>query len=461
MRGGRLQLTIGSPAPGKYNRRVYFVYSALLMLALLLSTPWWLLEMARHGKYRIGWRERLGMVPSRLFDRVAPDTIWIHAVSVGEVLAVSRMVEELKARLPGWRVVISTTTDTGQKLARQRFGDGDVFYFPLDFEFAVRAYLQALRPKLLVLAESEFWPNLLHEARLSGAAIAVVNARVSDRSLPRYLRFRNLLDRVMQNVDVFLAQSDEDARRLVQIGAPAERVQVGGNLKFEVKPPEEPRILGPFAAAVRWEEIGPLLVAGSTLEGEEAMLVDCFRHVVARYPGALLLLAPRHPERFETVAALLGASGIRWQRRSQWDEQQPLGGGVFLLDSIGELASLYRFADLAFVGGSLVPKGGHNVLEAAQFGIPILVGPSTENFRDMIAVFRKADALRVVTPQSLTPRVLALLQNEGERKRLGQRALEIMGMQQGAIERTVAALLQLLPADTNAHAAEVAAERQA
>ncbi|HEY4901594.1 MAG TPA: 3-deoxy-D-manno-octulosonic acid transferase [Terriglobales bacterium] len=461
MRGDRLQLTIGSPAPGKYNRRVYFVYSALLLLALVLSAPWWLLEMARHGKYRIGWRERLGMVPSRLFDRVAPDTIWIHAVSVGEVLAVSRMVEELKARLLGWRVVISTTTDTGQKLARQRFGDGDVFYFPLDFGFAVRAYLEALRPKLLVLAESEFWPNLLHEARLSGAAVAVVNARVSDRSLPRYLRFRKLLDRVMQNVDVFLAQSDEDAQRLVQIGAPAERVHVGGNLKFEVKPSEEPHILASFAAAVRREEIGPLLVAGSTLEGEEVMLIECFRQVVARYPGALLLLAPRHPERFETVAALVAASGLQWQRRSQWDEQQTLSGSVFLLDSIGELASLYQFADLAFVGGSLVPKGGHNVLEAAQFGIPIIVGPSTENFRDMITVFRRADALRVVTPQSLTPTVLALLQDEGEREGLGQRALEIMGTQQGATERTVEALLQLLPADTNAHAAEVAAERQA
>ena len=169
-----------------------------------------------------------------------------------------------------------------------------------------------------------------------------------------------------------------------------------------------------------------MLVAGSTLEGEEAMLLDCFRQVVARYPEALLLLAPRHPERFEPVAALLAASGLRWQRRSQWDGQQPLGGGVFLLDSIGELASLYQFADLAFVGGSLVPKGGHNVLEAAQFGIAILVGPYTENFRDIIGVFQRADALRVVTPQSLTPTVLALLQDDAERERLGQRALEVM-----------------------------------
>jgi 3-deoxy-D-manno-octulosonic-acid transferase len=461
LRGLRLQLTIGSPAPGKYNRRVYFIYSALLLLALLLSAPWWLLEAARHGKYRVGWRERLGVVPNRLFDRVSPDTIWIHAVSVGEVLAVSRMVNELKARLPGWRVVISTTTDTGQKLARQRFGDSDVFYFPLDFGFAVRAYLQALRPKLLVLAESEFWPNLLHEAHLYGAAIAVVNARVSDRSLPRYLRFRKLLDLVVKNVDVFLAQSDEDARRLVQIGAPSERVQVGGNLKFEVKPSDRPQILDVFEGALRREEIGPMLVAGSTLDGEEAMLIDCFRQVVARYPGGLLVLAPRHPERFETVAALVAASGIRWQQRSQWDGQQPIGGGVFLLDSIGELASLYEFADLAFVGGSLVPKGGHNVLEAAQFGVPIMVGPSTENFRDIVSVFLRADALRVVTPQSLTPTMLALLQDEAERARLGQRALEVMRQQQGATERTVETLLQLLPVESNSAAATVVAERQA
>ena len=445
----------------KYNRRVYIAYSLLLLLALLLTTPWWLLEMARHGKYRIGWRERLGMVPSRLFDRVALDTIWIHAVSVGEVLAVSQMVDELKARLPGWRVVVSTTTDTGQSLARQRFGEGDVFYFPVDFGFAVRAYLDALRPKLLVLAESEFWPNLLHEARRCGASIAVVNARVSDRSLPRYLRFRTLLGRVMRNVDVFLAQSEEDAQRLVQIGAQADRVHVGGNLKFEVKPPEKPEILDRFAAAVKREEIGPVLVAGSTLEGEEAMLLDCFRQVVARYPNAIMVLAPRHPQRFETVAGLLALSGLGWQRRSQWDGQQALAGRLVLLDSIGELASFYQFADLAFVGGSLVAKGGHNVLEAAQFGTAILVGPHTENFRDIVSVFQRTDALRVVTPQSLTSTVLELLQNDAERASLGQRAREVMTRQRGATERTITALLQLLPAQSNSSPAAVVAERHA
>jgi 3-deoxy-D-manno-octulosonic-acid transferase len=439
---------------------VYFAYNALFLLALVLSSPWWLLQMLRHGKYRAGLGERLGTVPGRLHDAQGRETIWIHAVSVGEVLAVSRMVEELKARLPEWRIVVSTTTDTGQKLARERFGECNVFYFPLDLWFTVGAYLHALRPKLVVLAESEFWPNLLHLAKNSGAAVAVVNARVSDRSLPRYLRFRKLLRRVMSNVDLFLAQSEEDARRLVQIGAPSERVQVGGNLKFEVSPPAEAQIVDAFESAVERAEIGPILVAGSTLAGEDEMLVECFHQMKNNYPNALMVLAPRHPQRFDAVAALLADSGLRWLRRSRWNGQQLLGEDVLLLDTIGELASLYDFADVAFVGGSLVPKGGHNVLEAAQFGVTILVGPHTENFRDVIGIFQRANALRVVTPESLTPTVMALLQDDEERERLGERALGVMQVQKGATMRTVAALLTLLHTESVLRTGETVAESQ-
>ena len=438
---------------------MYSLYSLLLFLALIVSTPWWLLQMLRHGKYRTGWGERLGRVPQRLLHDAGGPTIWIHAVSVREVLAISRVVEELKAQLPGWRIVVSTTTDTGQKLARQRFGENNVFYLPLDLPFAVRPFWQALSPKLLVLAESEFWPNLLRWARLSGAAVAVVNARVSDRSLPGYLRFRKLLQPVMRDLDLFLAQSDEDARRLVQIGALAERVHISGNLKFEVKLPAKSDIVGQFRNTIQRERIGPIIVAGSTLEGEDALLVEMFRSVVTEYPGALLVLAPRHPERFDAVADLLASSGIRYQRRSQWDGSEPMAGGVFLLDTIGELASLYEFADATFIGGSLVPRGRHNVLEAAQFGKAILVGPHTENFRDIIEILCRADALRVVTPQSLTPTVLQLLENHDERAALGQRALEVMRSQQGATERTVNALLGLL--QERAPAAVVSSEKRA
>lgn len=438
---------------------MYWLYSALLLITLVLSAPWWLWQMLQHGKYRAGWSERLGSVPKRLRTHEAEPTIWIHAVSVGEVLAITQLVTELQAQLRDYRIVVSTTTDTGQKLARQRFGEENVFRAPLDLPWAVQSFLDALRPRMLVLAESEFWPNLLHSAHEGGAVVAVVNARVSDRSLPRYLRFRWLFTRVLANVDLLLTQSEEDERRLVAIGAHPERVHVGGNLKFEVRPPARGEIHGRLAEAIQRDSIGPVIVAGSTLEGEEAMVVDAFRAVRERYTQSMMILAPRHPERFDSVATLLGSSGLAYVRRSQLldiplvspagmsdaPEGSSLVGGVLLLDSIGELANVYELADLAFIGGSLVPKGGHNVLEPAYFGVPILVGPHTENFRDIVDIFRRADALRVVTPGTLVNVMLGLLGNVEERERLGRNAQDVMHAQQGATRRTAEALLGLLP----------------
>ena len=439
---------------------MYVVYSALLLLALLLSAPWWLWQMLRHGKYRAGWSERLGGVPRRLRTG-RPETIWIHAVSVGEVLAITQVLAEIQAQLPDWRIVVSTTTDTGQKLARQKFGNDRVFYAPLDLPWTVQAYIDALQPRLLVLAESEFWPNLLHCARQSGTAVAVVNARVSDRSLPRYKRFRRLLERVLDDVSVFLAQSQEDADRLVAIGAPADRVHVGGNLKFDVAPPKRVEVVERIAEETRREKIGPVIVAGSTLDGEELMLLEAFRAVRNLFPSAMLLLAPRHPERFGTVAILLASSEIPCRRRSQWSGGPLAGGSVLLLDTIGELASLYQIADLAFVGGSLVAKGGHNILEPAYFGVPILVGPHTENFRDIVEIFLRADALTVVTPQTLTSTVLDLLDDLEKRERLGRKAKEVLLQEQGATRRTVNAILGLMRDPGVPIPFETATERQA
>ena len=435
---------LGSPTGCKYNHCVYLLYSMLLLLALIVAAPWWMLEMVRHGKYRRGWGERWGRVPARLHDPVTTQCIWVHAVSVGEVLAISRVLENLTQQLPGWRIVVSTTTDTGQNLAREHFGEANVFYFPLDLPFAFCPYLEILRPRMLILAESEFWPNLLRRARCFGAAVAVVNARISDRSFPRYVRFKNFMRPVLSNVHLFLAQTEEDGRRLVAMGAPDDRVQVSGNLKFETRTPALSNTAILFKAAISREQITPLLVAGSTLDGEEEMLLGTFRAVVNRYGGATLLLAPRHPERFAAVRSLLAKSGLPFQLRSEWDGSSAIAGRVVLLDSIGELAGVYVLADLAFIGGSLVPRGGHNVLEAARFGVPILVGPHTENFRDIVQVFREADALRVATPQSLTATVLHLLEDHEQRASLGQRAAGVMRAQQGATARTVRALLELL-----------------
>jgi 3-deoxy-D-manno-octulosonic-acid transferase len=438
---------------------MYFLYGIALAIVLALSAPAWLWAMARHGKYRAGLRERFGRVPERLTRLpkaprapAAPGCVWVHAVSVGEVLAVSELVGKLREQWPQARIVVSTTTNTGQMLARHRFGEENVFYFPLDFAFAIRGYLRALQPELIVIAETEFWPNFLRLARASGARVAVVNARISDRSFPRYRRFRPLMRRILRNVDLFLAQSQEDGRRLIAIGAAADRVRVAGNLKFDAAPPRQ----APFAAELRQrlQKAGafPVLVCGSTVEDEELALLATFQVLLEKYPKSFMVLAPRRPERFDEVARLMQAfKRVPCWRRSRLPDDALLCGGILLLDSIGELASLYSLATLAIVGGSLAPRGGHNILEPAFFGVPILVGPHTENFRDIVSVFRAQDAVRVVHAFSsdgaradLTDTIAALIEDSAGRERLGRNAAETLRAQAGAAARTAKELEILL-----------------
>ena len=419
---------------------MYFLYSLLLGLAAIAFAPWWLARMLTQGKYRAGLGERLGRVPPRLGH--AAGCVWVHAVSVGEVLAVSGLVAGLRERFPDRRVLISTTTATGQKLARERFGEANVFYYPLDFGFAIRPYLRALRPSLIVLAESEFWPNFLRLADDAGAPIAVVNARVSDRSLPRYLRLHGLWRRLLRRVDLFLAQSEEDAGRLKSIGAPEGRVRVGGNLKFDVAAPGALPAAEMLRRVLRAAEA--VIVCGSTAEGEEAIVLPTFAKVLEEHPRAALVLAPRHPERFEAVAGLIAASGIKFWRRTQLAGNESLSGSVLLLDSIGELAAVYSLASIAFVGGSLVPRGGHNILEPAQYGVATVVGPHTENFRDIVRIFEQNDAVRIVNSEGFAGELLRLLEDSGARQELGSRGAEVVRQQRGATVRTLDELDGLL-----------------
>jgi 3-deoxy-D-manno-octulosonic-acid transferase len=428
---------------------MYLVYSALLAVVLVVGLPYWLFRTLRHGKRHIGLAERLGKVPDRLARHQSRPAIWVHAVSVGELIAVSDLITGLTRLFPGYRVVVSTTTAAGQTLARTRFGKNSVFYFPLDFKFAIQPFLRILRPQLIVIAETEFWPNFLRLAHQSGARIAIVNARISDRSYPGYRRFRSFWMRVLQPVDIFLTQSPEDRRRLADIGAPVERIQVSGNLKFDVSLPPPTAIVSSLRSAFQQTQAGPVLVCGSTVDGEETLLLRAFENVLASHPRAVMILAPRRLERFEEVAQLLQQLGIRFWRRSLWNGD-PIVGGVLLIDTIGELASLYALGDVAFVGGSLVPKGGHNIIEPARHGVPIVVGNHTENFRDIVGLFQSRDAIRVVGPAELPLVFLELFSHEAERAALGKRAAETLRSQTGATEKTIQALEKLLqPLSTN------------
>lgn len=421
------------------------VYSALLLAVLVLGAPWWLLRMATSGRYRAGLAGRLGFVPKQLRAAVAGrEVVWVHAVSVGEVMAAAQLIRELRAARPEWLVAVSTTTATGHRLAKQRLPELPVFYLPLDFAFVVRRYLRVLRPKMLVLMESEFWPNLILQCAGVGVPMAVVNARVSDRSFPRYMRLRRLWRPLFGRISLFLAQSEETAERLAQIGAPAERVKVTGNLKYDLRESRE----SPLVAMVREQlpAMARVVVCGSTLEGEEKMLLAAWPAVLAAEPNAVMVLAPRHPDRFSAVAAMVGAGGFTVIRASAFREQpRPVAAGsIFLLDTIGDLAAMYSLGAVAFVGGSLIKAGGHNPLEPARFGVPVLVGESFENFREIVRVLQVHNAIRVVSASELAGTLTAMLHHTDEAKAMGQRGREVFDAQAGATARTVQALSALL-----------------
>ena len=435
---------------------ILFFYNLALLGALVAGSPWWLWRMATTQKYREGIRERLGRVPKTILDRDQarrdrnePDLplIWLHAVSVGEVLAIGRLVAELDRDFPSHRVMISTTTRTGQALARERFGAARVFYCPLDLPWAVRAYFNALQPRLFVLAETEFWPNLLSECFRRKIPVAVVNARISDRSWPRYRMLQRLWRPILGRISRVLAQTETDAARLRALGCRPEVVSVAGNLKFDVRVTQEAeatRLLKALSPRPRF------LVAGSTLDGEEAALIAARTTLAATDPALVIVLAPRHPERFEAVAALLEASGVPWIRRSAWKTQPsdnlkpPRGIQLVLLDTIGELASVYSVASVALVGGSLVPAGGHNPLEPAQFGVPIVMGPHYANFRAITDDLLAHQAIRIAARAELAQALVDLLTNSDEAQAMGARAREVFEQQAGATGRCVEAIRGLL-----------------
>ena len=422
---------------------MHLLYSVALALGFVIGLPWFLWKGRGSGKYLRTFRERMGRLPVYL-NLDGDRSIWIHAVSVGEVLAARPLVPALRERFPGHRIFLSTTTLTGNEVARKSLrGLDGVFFAPFDFPHAVRRALDVVNPSLLLLVETELWPNLIHEASRRGARVALVNGRISPRSFPRYRRLRRLLARMLSEIDLFLMQGEVHAERIRAMAAPPERVHVTGNLKFDAvgagRPPERlVRLLHGLSPR-------PLWVAGSTVSGEEELVLRAFHHVRESVPHARLLVAPRHPERFSEVPGLIEAAGFRCLRRSALDPGSWSDGEVLLLDSLGELAHVYALASVVFVGGSLVPSGGHNILEPAVAGKPVLVGPHMENFQEIADTFRAASAMvQVASVAELAREVSALMLDEPRRRDLGERARDLVGRNRGAVSRTTNALVPLL-----------------
>lgn len=433
---------------------MYFLYRVLTAAGMLVLAPYFALRGWRRGERSSALRERLGILSPEISSRAATSSaggtagaesshggaVWIHAVSVGEVLAAKPLVEGLKRRYPGRLIFVSTTTETGQRLARERLQSADgIFYFPLDWVVPVRRALRAIRPALVIIMETEIWPNFLREARRNGVPVIFVNARISERSFARFVRWKFVVGeffaQALSEATVFLAQAPEDAKRLSEMGAPEERIEVTGNLKYDSEPPA----IGGFGKWLKEEvarqERWPLIVAGSVVEEEEEAVLAAYDVVQRQWRHALLVLAPRKPDRFNAAANIVGTDGWHVVRRSVLDLTAPLdeNADVLVLDSIGELAGLYSMADAVFVGGSLVPAGGHNILEPAWFARPPVFGPSMENFREMAAQFLDARAgIQVRSSQQLGKVWVQLIEEDALRERMGKAARELSERNRGA-----------------------------
>lgn len=415
---------------------MYALYTAGLILVGLAALPGLLLAMAR-GKYRRDLPERFGRYPAAVRrEGGQPGPGWLHAVSVGEVMAATPLVAELQRRRPAVPLIVSTVTETGRQVARARFpGARGIVFFPVDLPGPVARALDHIRPRAVLLTETEVWPNFLAACAERGVPVILINGRISSRSFRRYRRVKRWTGRVLSGVRLFCMQTERDAERIRTLGAPPERVRVTGNLKFDLPIPETAGgDAGEFLKRTLAGDQPPLWVAGSTHPGEEALVLDAFGRVRRRFPETRLVLVPRHPERAGEIEALLRGRGYTWVRRS-------VGGNgrapVILWDTMGELPALYAVARLVFVGGSLVPVGGHNILEPAACSRPIVFGPHMDNFAEIAELFLvEGGARRVADADELAGEVIRLLADAGAAGVLGARARAILEAGQGAAVRT-------------------------
>ena len=415
---------------------MYHLYSVLFSGLLVISLPYLLYRSLCEKGYARSLRERFGIT-----ELGAPKepSIWIHAVSVGEVLAAATLLPSLKKAFPDTPVVVSVITVTGRQVAADKLAGVDVvFYCPFDLAFLVRRVVKKMRPRALVVMETELWPHLLREVRRAGAVAMVANGRISDGSFPRYQAIAGVMKHYLEQVDVFCMQDELYAERIAALGAPAGKIKLTGSLKFDGLPQASPYYGRVFPEGRR------VLVGGSTLAGEEAALLSIFTSLRKDYPDLFLVIAPRHAPRFDEVYELARGRDVRVSRRSS-PAAMPADTDVLILDTFGELASLYREADYVFVGGSLADQGGHNIIEPASDGKPVLFGPHMQNFADIARSFLEAEAVvQVEDAGALEAALRELIESPDKGRTLGERARRVVEEKRGASERTTAVLKELL-----------------
>ncbi len=429
---------------------MHLVYSLLTLCLFVVVSPYFVYQAIRYKKYIGSLRQRLGYLPIS-FNIDGEESIWIHAVSVGEALSARALVADLRARYPRLRLYLSTTTIAGQQVARRGVQHVDgVFYFPFDWTFIVRRTLNIVKPRVFVMMETEIWPNLLRLCAEQGVKTVMVNGRISSRSYPRYRLVRPFFRRVLADVDRFCMQSEESARRIIDLGAEPARVTVTGSLKFDSLQIPTPVAHGkPRERVLRFFRTPPsriVVIAGSTVKGEDAAVLKAFARLRLTVPTALAILAPRQPERFGEVERAARTAGFVAVRRSNLPIDAEPRADVVVLDTLGELAQLYQIATVVFVGGSLTGHGGHNILEPAVFGKPILFGPHMQNFQEIADTFlANGAAVQVQSERELEESLLTLATDPVRRARLGAAARALVEANRGAKDKTMKVFAELLP----------------
>ncbi len=426
---------------------MYIIYEFFTWIFFILASPFFLFKFFTTEKYRAGLKERLGIYKEKLPEKGEAKRIWIHAVSVGETMAASFLAGEISKKVENAEIFFSTTTATGQKTAQKQIKTAkSIFYFPLDFSFSVKRAIGRVNPDICILIETEIWPNFLRICRESNIPVMTSNGRISDKSFRGYRKLGPIIRRILSDITLFSMQTSSDAERIKKLGAPEEKVKTSGNMKFDQALASSSTIdSDEVRRKFRIPEDKFVIVFASTHDGEEEILLDVFRNLQKDVTGLFLVIAPRHPERFNEAAELIEKEKIQYARRTTLDKNTDSDYNVLLLDSVGELYMIFSICHIAFMGGSLVPVGGHNPLEASVFNKPVLFGPHMHNFRDIASIILENNAgFQMSEKNEILKKMSELISDKSYLEKINKNCKKVFEENSGATEKNIALMRNLI-----------------